>query len=109
MNDGYFASLVVLPIWRGASVDYVCLMFVIYRKFTRLPHLAGTQQNLDLAEQIGAEWMEFGLDSVELVPYDVLLSYPNKTRPNYISIVDHLGNEVLTDNQNPNTHKQGFF
>uniref|UniRef100_A0A8C1J270 Aminopeptidase NAALADL1 n=1 Tax=Cyprinus carpio TaxID=7962 RepID=A0A8C1J270_CYPCA len=65
------------------------------RKFTRLPHLAGTQQNLDLAEQIRAEWMEFGLDSVELVPYDVLLSYPNQTNPNYISIVDHLGNEIF--------------
>uniref|UniRef100_A0A672PAE0 Aminopeptidase NAALADL1 n=1 Tax=Sinocyclocheilus grahami TaxID=75366 RepID=A0A672PAE0_SINGR len=65
------------------------------RKFTRLPHLAGTQQNLDLAEQIRAEWMEFGLDSVELVPYDVLLSYPNKTNPNYISIVDHLGNQIF--------------
>ncbi|ROJ25402.1 N-acetylated-alpha-linked acidic dipeptidase 2 [Anabarilius grahami] len=66
------------------------------RKFTRLPHLAGTQQNLDLAERIGAEWMEFGLDSVELVPYDVLLSYPNKTSPNYISIVDHQGNEIFS-------------
>ncbi|XP_058600321.1 N-acetylated-alpha-linked acidic dipeptidase 2 isoform X2 [Onychostoma macrolepis] len=65
------------------------------RKFTRLPHLAGSQQNLDLAKQIRAEWMEFGLDSVELEPYDVLLSYPNKTNPNYISIVDHLGSEIF--------------
>uniref|UniRef100_A0A9J8BRF9 Aminopeptidase NAALADL1 n=1 Tax=Cyprinus carpio carpio TaxID=630221 RepID=A0A9J8BRF9_CYPCA len=64
-------------------------------KFTRLPHLAGSQQNLDLAKQIRDEWMEFGLDSVELVPYDVLLSYPNKTNPNYISIVDHLGTEIF--------------
>uniref|UniRef100_A0A672MTA6 Glutamate carboxypeptidase 2 n=1 Tax=Sinocyclocheilus grahami TaxID=75366 RepID=A0A672MTA6_SINGR len=71
--------------------------FYFYRsmKLTRLPHLAGSQQNLDLAKQIRAEWMEFGLDSVELVPYDVLLSYPNKTNPNYISIVDHLGNEIF--------------
>ncbi|KAI2656474.1 Glutamate carboxypeptidase 2 [Labeo rohita] len=65
------------------------------RKFTKLPHLAGSQQNLDLAEKIRSEWMEFGLDSVELVPYDVLLSYPNKTSPNYISIVDQLGNEAI--------------
>ncbi|RXN24250.1 N-acetylated-alpha-linked acidic dipeptidase [Labeo rohita] len=65
------------------------------RKFTKLPHLAGSQQNLDLAEKIRSEWMEFGLDSVELVPYDVLLSYPNKTSPNYISIVDQLGNEIF--------------
>uniref|UniRef100_A0A8C5FR03 N-acetylated alpha-linked acidic dipeptidase 2 n=1 Tax=Gadus morhua TaxID=8049 RepID=A0A8C5FR03_GADMO len=65
------------------------------RKFTRLPHLAGTKQNLVYAEQIREEWLSFGLDSVELVPYDVLLSYPNKSQPNYISIVDQLGNEVF--------------
>ncbi|XP_051965869.1 N-acetylated-alpha-linked acidic dipeptidase 2 [Xyrauchen texanus] len=65
------------------------------RKFTRLPHLAGTQQNLDLAELIRDEWLKFGLDSVNVVPYDVLLSYPNKTSPNYISIVDHQGKEIF--------------
>ncbi|XP_072317937.1 N-acetylated-alpha-linked acidic dipeptidase 2 [Eucyclogobius newberryi] len=65
------------------------------RKFTRLPHLAGTEQNLKYAEQIQREWQEFGLDSVELVHYDVLLSYPNKTQPNYISILDSLGNEIF--------------
>jgi len=65
-----------------------------HRKFTRLPHLAGTEQNLRYAEQIGEEWLEFGLDSVELVPYDVLLSYPNQSQPNYISIVDRFGGEV---------------
>lgn len=40
------------------------------------------------------EWQTFGLDSVEMVPYDVLLSYPNASQPNYISVVDRLGNEV---------------
>ncbi|XP_062873217.1 N-acetylated-alpha-linked acidic dipeptidase 2 [Trichomycterus rosablanca] len=65
------------------------------RKFTRLPHLAGTEQNLRLAEQIREEWLAFGLDSAELVWYDVLLSYPNKTRPNYVSIVDQHGAEIL--------------
>lgn len=67
---------------------------ILHRKFTRLPHLAGTAQNLRYAEQIREEWLEFGLDSVELVPYDVLLSYPNKSQPNYISVVDQLGDEV---------------
>ncbi|KAL3992047.1 thrombospondin 2/3/4/5 [Sarotherodon galilaeus] len=65
------------------------------RKFTQLPHLAGTEQNLKYAEQIMKEWQMFGLDSVEMVPYDVLLSYPNESQPNYISIVDHLGNEIF--------------
>lgn len=65
------------------------------RKFTQLPHLAGTEQNLKYAEQIRKEWHDFGLDSVEMVHYDVLLSYPNKSHPNYISIVDSQGNEIF--------------
>ncbi|XP_055970577.1 glutamate carboxypeptidase 2 isoform X2 [Sorex fumeus] len=63
--------------------------------FTRIPHLAGTKQNFHLAKQIQSQWKEFGLDSVELVHYDVLLSYPNKTHPNYISIIDGNGNEIF--------------
>ncbi|XP_068786631.1 putative N-acetylated-alpha-linked acidic dipeptidase isoform X3 [Struthio camelus] len=63
--------------------------------FTRLPHLAGTEENLHLAKQIQAEWKEFGLDSVQLAHYDVLLSYPDETKPNYISIIDEHGNEIF--------------
>ncbi|KAK2519042.1 putative N-acetylated-alpha-linked acidic dipeptidase [Columba livia] len=63
--------------------------------FTRLPHLAGTKENLHLAQQVQAEWKEFGLDSVQLVHYDVLLSYPDDTKPNYISIIDDHGNEIF--------------
>ncbi|KAM8975426.1 putative N-acetylated-alpha-linked acidic dipeptidase isoform 2-T2 [Pelodytes ibericus] len=62
--------------------------------FTRVPHLAGTQQNFLLAKQIQAQWKEYGLDRVELAHYDILLSYPNSTNPNYISIVDEHGTEV---------------
>uniref|UniRef100_A0A3Q2H7P5 glutamate carboxypeptidase II n=1 Tax=Equus caballus TaxID=9796 RepID=A0A3Q2H7P5_HORSE len=61
--------------------------------FTRIPHLAGTEQNFQLAKQIQSQWKEFGLDSVELAHYDVLLSYPNETHPNYVSIIDEEGNE----------------
>ncbi|XP_060799309.1 N-acetylated-alpha-linked acidic dipeptidase 2 isoform X2 [Neoarius graeffei] len=57
--------------------------------------ILGTEQNLQLAEQIREEWLEFGLDSAELVWYDVLLSYPNTTRLNYISVVDEHGDEVI--------------
>ncbi|XP_026535733.1 glutamate carboxypeptidase 2-like [Notechis scutatus] len=63
--------------------------------FTQQPHLAGTQENLHLAEQIQANWKAFGLDSVQLAPYDVLLSYPNETSPNYISLVDEHGQEKM--------------
>ncbi|XP_052033846.1 glutamate carboxypeptidase 2 isoform X2 [Apodemus sylvaticus] len=63
--------------------------------FTQTPHLAGTQNNFELAMQIHDQWKEFGLDLVELSHYDVLLSYPNKTHPNYISITDEDGNEIF--------------
>uniref|UniRef100_A0AAY4DEH0 glutamate carboxypeptidase II n=1 Tax=Denticeps clupeoides TaxID=299321 RepID=A0AAY4DEH0_9TELE len=65
------------------------------RKFTQLPHLAGTEQNLKLAKEIANEWEKFGLDSVELVSYDVLLSYPKPEQPNYISILNQFGNEIF--------------
>ncbi|ETE57459.1 Glutamate carboxypeptidase 2, partial [Ophiophagus hannah] len=63
--------------------------------FTQQPHLAGTQENLHLAEQIQANWKAFGLDSVQLAPYEVLLSYPNETSPNYISLIDERGQEIF--------------
>lgn len=71
--------------------------FLFSSNFTQLPHLAGTKENMHLAQQVQAEWEKFGLDSVQLVHYDVLLSYPDDTKPNYISIIDEHGNEV----QNP--------
>ncbi|XP_006903288.1 PREDICTED: N-acetylated-alpha-linked acidic dipeptidase 2 [Elephantulus edwardii] len=65
------------------------------RSFTKLPHLAGTEQNLLLAMKIQSQWKKFGLDTAKLVPYDVLLSYPNETNANYISIVDEHGTEIF--------------
>ncbi|KAM4859042.1 N-acetylated-alpha-linked acidic dipeptidase 2 isoform 2-T3 [Thomomys bottae] len=65
------------------------------RSFTKLPHLAGTEQNLLLAKEIQMHWKRFGLDSVNLVHYDVLLSYPNETNANYVSIVDEHGTEIF--------------
>lgn len=66
-----------------------------FRSFTIFPHLAGTEQNLLLAKKIQTQWKKFGLDSANLVHYDVLLSYPNETNANYVSIVDGHGTEVM--------------
>lgn len=65
------------------------------RSFTEFPHLAGTEQNLLLAKKIQTQWKKFGLDSANLVHYDVLLSYPNETNANYVSIVDEHGVEIF--------------
>lgn len=66
-----------------------------FSSFTRLPHLAGTEQNLLLAKKIQTQWKKFGLDSAQLVHYDVLLSFPNETKPSYVSILDEHGVEVI--------------
>ncbi|XP_073518154.1 putative N-acetylated-alpha-linked acidic dipeptidase [Phyllobates terribilis] len=63
--------------------------------FSRVPHLAGTEENFLLAKQIQTQWKDYGLDKVELAPYDILLSYPNESNPNYISIIDERGSELF--------------
>ncbi|XP_071990194.1 glutamate carboxypeptidase 2-like isoform X2 [Engystomops pustulosus] len=62
--------------------------------FTQVPHLSGTEENFDFAKQIQTQWKEYGLDQVELAHYDILLSYPNASNPNYISIIDEHGKEL---------------
>uniref|UniRef100_A0A8B9F0U3 Glutamate carboxypeptidase 2 n=1 Tax=Amazona collaria TaxID=241587 RepID=A0A8B9F0U3_9PSIT len=94
-----FQWLVVLIAKRSSDYELQCLIltfcFFFSSNFTQVPHLAGTKESLHLAQQIQAEWKEFGLDSVQLVHYDVLLSYPDDAKPNYISIIDEHGNEIF--------------
>jgi N-acetylated-alpha-linked acidic dipeptidase len=45
---------------------------------TSVPHIAASPRNNELAEFVRDEWMKFGLEDVRLVPYDVLLSFPEK-------------------------------
>lgn len=76
------------------SLTPTCILFPC-SSFTKLPHLAGTEQNLLLAKKIQTQWKKFGLDSAKLVHYDVLLSYPSETNVNYISVMDEHGIEVM--------------
>ena len=55
---------------------------------SRVPHLAGTEESLKTAEYVRDRWIEQGLDSAKLVPYNVLLSYPNPNLPNKVSLCD---------------------
>jgi len=49
--------------------------------------LAGTPADLQQAEQLKQTWLEQGLDRVDILGYDVLLSYPKDGDPNIISLV----------------------
>jgi len=55
---------------------------------TSFPHLAGTRGERELAEYIADTWRQQGLTSVRLVPYRVLLSYPDSTNPSRVVIYD---------------------
>ena len=66
---------------------------------TSYPHLAGTGGERELAEYIGATWRQQGLDSVRLVPYDVLLSYPDSDEPSRVVIRDVRDNSTVFTSQ----------
>lgn len=72
------------------------LYFVVYyyRQYTRYPHLAGTAGEDRLAGEIHDAWTQQGLDHVTTDTYEVLLSYPNRSDPNYVYLFDGAGNEV---------------
>ncbi|XP_071801954.1 N-acetylated-alpha-linked acidic dipeptidase 2-like [Asterias amurensis] len=58
------------------------------RYFTNKPHIGGSPAEHENAEYIRDKWLEQGLDSAKLVPYDVLLSYPDENIPNKVSILN---------------------
>ena len=67
---------------------------ISFRFLSRMPHIAGKQQNLDLAKHLTNFWTENGVDHVSLTPYDVLLSYPNMSDLNYVELLDEKGSQV---------------
>ncbi|XP_072031805.1 N-acetylated-alpha-linked acidic dipeptidase 2-like isoform X2 [Amphiura filiformis] len=63
------------------------------RTLTAKPHLAGTPADKENAEYVKDKWDEHGLDSARIVPYNVLLSYPLKEKPNFVYILNPNGTE----------------
>lgn len=61
-----------------------------------MPHIAGSQQDLEQAEWVRKKFIEYGLDKADVIPYRVLLSYPDKERPNKVYILDDDGNANFT-------------
>jgi N-acetylated-alpha-linked acidic dipeptidase len=47
-----------------------------FRFLTEEPHIAGTPRNKRLAEYVRDRFERYGLDDVRMIPYDVLLPYP---------------------------------
>merc|ERR1712142_962461 len=86
----------------GAGYDYSWAMDAVNKSQIREylielslePHMAGLERDEALAKWIETEWSEAGLDSVRLEGYNLLLDYPDKDMPNYVTVVDQSGEVV---------------
>ena len=78
------------------SVGKQCTSRVHTRHLTSVPHVAGTKQDLEQATWIRDRFLEFGLDKAQVVPYQVLLSYPDATTPNRVYLLDEQGQAIFT-------------
>ncbi|KAK4016643.1 hypothetical protein OUZ56_031605 [Daphnia magna] len=68
-----------------------------YLKYlSSVPNLAGTPQDLEVARWVHDRFIKGGLDEAHLVPYKVLLSYPDKNNPNQVSLLDSDGKVNFT-------------
>lgn len=61
----------------------------VMREFSSHPHIAGGPRQLDLANKLTALWTKFGFDKVEKPEYRVLLSYPQRNKPNRVTLVEN--------------------
>ncbi|CAK5103436.1 unnamed protein product [Meloidogyne enterolobii] len=61
------------------------------RMVTQQPHQAGTEENRRVGQKLAELWKQNGLEKVRLMEYDVLLSYPNWTNPNKVTVLGEDG------------------
>ncbi|XP_023932658.1 N-acetylated-alpha-linked acidic dipeptidase 2-like [Lingula anatina] len=61
------------------------------RDLTAHPHLAGTAADLSTAQNLSEFWKQQSFSRVSIVPYRVLLSYPDKENPNLVYLLDSNG------------------
>ena len=69
------------------------------RTLTEKPHLAGSEENKQLAEMIYEQWRGYGMfDEVELVNYSVYLSYPSPDKGNVLQLLGPTGDVLYEAN-----------
>ncbi|KFM79964.1 N-acetylated-alpha-linked acidic dipeptidase 2, partial [Stegodyphus mimosarum] len=59
------------------------------------PHVAGSSTDRHFAKNVKNEWLKHGIDTAEIMEYDVLLSYPDKEKSNVIRIIDKQLNNIM--------------
>jgi len=63
---------------------------------SRVPHISGSPEDLEGAQWVQQQFLDYGLDEAKLAIYDTLLSFPNRSSPNQISLVDANGQAIFT-------------
>ena len=58
----------------------------VCRNLTERPHIAGKEQNRDVANMIYTTHLQYNFDRVEMRNYSVLLSYVNRSNYNVLQI-----------------------
>ena len=62
------------------------LQLVYYRDLVKDPHVAGTPADFEQADMLRQFWLDNGLDVAVTTPYNILLSYPDDTKPNNVFV-----------------------
>ncbi|XP_015916644.1 N-acetylated-alpha-linked acidic dipeptidase 2 [Parasteatoda tepidariorum] len=65
------------------------------KDYSREPHIAGSSTDRHFALNIKSDWLKHSMDSADIVEYNVLLSYPDKEKPNVVKIIDNLNRDVV--------------
>ena len=60
-----------------------------FRYLTEEPHAAGTPQNRRLAEYTRDRFLEYGLEEVQILEYDVLLPFPREVKVSLLEPIEY--------------------
>ncbi|KAK7502668.1 hypothetical protein BaRGS_00005918, partial [Batillaria attramentaria] len=69
------------------------------RHLSAKPHIAGEQADFDLVTYLKDTLTGYGLDSVRVAPYHVLLSYPDGSDPNRAELLNGSNYDVIFDSR----------
>ena len=73
-----------------------CTWFACFRRLVKQPRLAGTRGDLVFATFLRDFFLQQGFHSSKLVPYNVLLSFPDLKAPSHVELYDRRENLVFT-------------
>ena len=79
----------------GINVEFLLSLYTqslescvsLHRYLTVYPHIAGSDRNDELANNLVTQWNSYGFDSVNMYNYTVLLTFPNKSSLNILNIM----------------------